>query len=118
MPELPEVETVVRWLAPKVKGKTISRFISYYERSLCGESQNSLTKLLKGKKVKAVKRRAKYIVIELSSGALALHLRMTGRLIVGKPDSKDQKHIIAKFEFSDGSELNFKDVRKFATIEC
>lgn len=119
MPELPEVETVVNFLAPTLIGKTCSRISvpTNYHRALSGKSAVAFTKKIKDKKIIRVFRRAKYIILELSeSGYITIHLRMTGRLL----DSalpEDKKYITAWITFSDNTALYFKDVRKFGKID-
>jgi formamidopyrimidine-DNA glycosylase len=118
MPELPEVETVVRDLAPRVISKTIRDF------QLCKKSKTILDKIslakfqqnVKNKKISSVTRRAKYILINLNEGHISIHLRMTGRLMTVAPEKKDEAYIRAVFSLSDRQKLYFKDVRKFGKI--
>lgn len=88
MPELPEVETIRRQLSQKIIGKR-----------------------LKGQKITSVRRRAKILMIDFAdSSSLIFHLKLTGQLIFdGKPSQYTRK----VFNFDDGSQLIFNDVRKF-----
>lgn len=88
MPELPEVETIKRQLAQKIVGKKLN-----------------------GKKIKAVRRRAKVLMIDFKDGSsLVFHLKLTGQLIFNGQPLKYTRKI---FEFADGSKLVFNDARKF-----
>ena len=112
MPELPEVETIARGLANAVVDKTV------------GESEFFKLKVFEGRcpifgeKITAVTRRAKYIVIHLSSGRrLTVHLRMTGRLIVQPPGTthlEPYTHVL--ITFTDGTRLCFADMRQFGRM--
>ncbi|HUZ93164.1 MAG TPA: bifunctional DNA-formamidopyrimidine glycosylase/DNA-(apurinic or apyrimidinic site) lyase [Candidatus Paceibacterota bacterium] len=123
MPELPEVETIVRELHEVVVGKTVVRF-SVFDVQRIVRPCLSLPQ-----KITAVRRHGKYIVCDLSGGArCVVHLRMTGELLfapvvpakAGTRNPKlplNQKHERAAFHFSDGSCLRFVDVRRFGTVE-
>lgn len=112
MPELPEVETVVRTVAPHLTGRRIlsaeftSRFVTPGNRS-------ALAAKLAGRRVQAVRRRGKFIVITLDEGMFTIHLGMTGRLLItGKPGI----HTYAVFHLEDGV-LLYDDPRQFGKIE-
>ncbi len=114
MPELPEVETIVRELRGAITGKTLSRF------SVFDTKRIARPRLALPQKVVAVKRHGKFIVCETEGDMRCLvHLRMTGELLFEdkKPISPRQKHERAAFSFSDGSMLRFLDVRRFGTID-
>lgn len=116
MPELPEVETIVRGLRRKILGKRLRRFFVFDKAKI---SQPRLKFPLK---IFSVERHGKYIVCEASGGEKCLiHLRMTGELLFGTETEKSaagekQKHERARFHFHDGSVLRFVDVRRFGTI--
>lgn len=110
MPELPEVETVVRDLKPKLLGQTFMDFEIFVPR-IAHVPKN----ILKDNKIVNIFRRAKYIILELKNGFLVLHLRMTGRILVGKLN--EDKHISFLANLKSGDKFYFKDVRKFGTIE-
>lgn len=118
MPELPEVETVARYINRRVRGKVFASVATpnNYRRALNKISSRRLSKILRGQKIKCVSRRAKYVVIELERGVLCVHLRMTGQLLTGQIGSAEKKYITACFKFRDGSQLLFHDVRKFGRI--
>jgi formamidopyrimidine-DNA glycosylase len=127
MPELPEVQTVVNDLKDAIVGFTIVNFCSLWEKNIgCGLIE--FKRKILGKKISAVKRRGKFILLELHDKSfIVLHLRMTGQLLVKKNitglldfEEKKRKHIrhwwiLGKDDFKIG--LFFHDVRKFATVD-
>ena len=119
MPELPEVETVVNNLKPILSGKKILRIeiAPRAKKNLRNISLRKLNQIIKNKEIINVSRFAKLILIELESGIVAIHLRMTGRLIPNKIENIDKNYITAKFSFKDNFYLFFKDVRRFGTID-
>lgn len=117
MPELPEVETIVRDLRRAIVGKTLAN-ISVLDEKL----KKPGVRL--PQKISAVRRHGKYIVLELVAGEkLILHLRMTGRLSFERRGANRKarivksKHKRATFLFSDGLILHFLDVRRFGTLD-
>lgn len=114
MPELPEVETVARRIAPLVTGHRIEAVGVFWERTLGGASRRSFQRSLTGAVITRVSRRAKYIFLELDSGAhLSVHLRMSGDLVVMPQSAAREKHLRVSLSLSDGMELRFVDTRKF-----
>ena len=125
MPELPEVETVVRTLAPHLSGRRIEDARVLHEKSLA--AGKALLPRLRGACVQAVRRRAKLVLIELRparGGPLALlfHLKMTGRLFVHGARTKAGRHTRLVFRLGEvagaandtkGALLFFDDARKF-----
>lgn len=109
MPELPEVETVVRGLQSTIVGETIVDLEIPWEKALQPESAYDS---LIGKTIRRVSRRAKFIIIELNIGALVVHLRMTGKLTPVFPE----KHITVILHFRSGNALYFQDMRKFGRM--
>jgi len=118
MPELPEVETVVRYIRPNIVGNIIKEVVSQndYDKVFATHKPNQFNELVVNKSIKDVTRRGKYIVIHLERGYLLVHLRMTGRLL--SKLSKDDKpcHNTAIIHFKNGSPLYFKDYRKFGRL--
>jgi formamidopyrimidine-DNA glycosylase len=112
MPELPEVETVVRTVAPKLTGRRIvsARFSS---KHVVRESFARLARRVAGRSIHGVTRYGKFIVIALDRGNLLIHLGMTGRLIV---DGETGPYTRAVFELDEG-ELVYNDPRQFGRIE-
>jgi formamidopyrimidine-DNA glycosylase len=112
VPELPEVETVVRSLAPHLPGRTIvsaefrSRFVTPGDRA-------ALSAQVAGRTIRAVRRHGKFIVMDLDRGVLAVHLGMTGKLLLDGPAGP---HSYAVFHLDRGS-LIYDDPRQFGRIE-
>lgn len=114
MPELPEVETVMRGMAKAVNGKTIKR-VEVYSAKLRMPIPPALAKL-GGQTVAKLKRRAKYILMPFKSGrAMILHLGMTGRVTIG--EKPREKHDHFKITFTDGTEIVYNDARRFGLVE-
>lgn len=116
MPELPEVETVCRGLeASGIMGQTITSVQVLWERTLHGIKKDQFIKKLTGAVMHQVRRRAKYIVIDLKTrGVLCVHLKMTGKMVVFKQgQSARAPHDRLIISFSNGQSLHFNDTRKF-----
>jgi len=117
MPELPEVETCVRELRPRLVGRVMRSAWSTVPRQLGDQTARQLSNFVKDREVQAITRRGKYIVIELNRGILLLHLRMTGRLYVDTTCKPAPDYARAGFVLDDGREsLYFRDVRTLGTI--
>lgn len=114
MPELPEVETVVRHLKPELVGQKIISFNIIWPKVLEKIEYKTFSDHIIGQKIDDVFRRAKFIILKLENGYIPIHLRMTGKLYpnIVLPDVK---HISATFELSDKF-LVFQDTRKFGRI--
>jgi len=112
VPELPEVETVVRTIAPKLTGRHIVR-AQFSSNHVVRESFARLAKRVAGQRIGAVTRHGKFIVIALERGNLLVHLGMTGRLIV---NGETGPYTRAVFELDEG-ELVYNDPRQFGRIE-
>lgn len=112
MPELPEVETVVRTLAPHAVGRTIldARFLSPHA---AGHRPEELAARLRGRRIQAVRRAGKFILADLDEGILSVHLRMTGKLLLNAVAGPFTRAIL---ELDSGSIL-FDDVRQFGRME-
>ncbi len=110
MPELPEVETVVRGLQTTIVGEIIQDIVTPWSKAL---QPDSAYDSLIGKTIERVSRRAKFINIELDRGSLIVHLRMTGKLIGLYPE----KHVTVILHFRSGNALYFQDMRKFGRME-
>jgi formamidopyrimidine-DNA glycosylase len=126
MPELPEVETVRRGLAPAMEGATL-RKIDVRDRRLRWPIAKDFEKRLTGKKVEGLGRRAKYLLADLSSGdVLVMHLGMSGSFRVGKDAkpgvyyherSKSKSHDHVVFHLSNGETVTFNDPRRFGSMK-
>lgn len=123
MPELPEVETVVRTLRPLITGRVIDDAQFLWARTLQSDSPVAVLDQLRGQVIIGVQRRAKFIVLELSSQArLTVHLRMTGELLFASgPEillpERQLPYLRATLQLDHGAQLLFFDVRKFGRIQ-
>jgi formamidopyrimidine-DNA glycosylase len=118
MPELPEVQTVVNYLAPEVQGKFINSIDSpnNYLKVFGNGDLSFVKSAIQGKRIVRLGRRGKYIIIHLNKGHLILHLRMTGKLLLQGLQKKFDKHLSFRINFNDNSNLYFYDTRKFGRI--
>src|SRR5215213_4912673 len=116
MPELPEVETIRRHLAPHVEGRVLERLEVLDERWCRPLAPDEVAAAVAGRRVEALARRGKYLVWELEDDVhLMLHLRMTGALLLDPP--APPRHGRVRFALDDGRELIFDDPRRFGTGE-
>jgi formamidopyrimidine-DNA glycosylase len=116
VPELPEVETVVRDLRPRVVGRCIER-VRVGKHPLRRPWQARWTKALAQRRVEAARRRGKWIVLDLDGGGhLVVHLGMTGQFTVVSSAEPMADHVHAIFSLDDGRELRFRDVRRFGSL--
>lgn len=130
MPELPEVETVRRGLRDLIIGRKVAK-VEHDNPKSFPNAVAEVEKFLIGAKITDVRRRAKVLMIDLSSGySLVIHLKMTGQLVfrgeavfgAGHPSDSligqlPDRSTRVMFEFSDGSHLYFNDQRKFGWVK-
>ena len=116
MPELPEVETVVRGLRPALVGRTFTGATVRWPRTIAHPEADRFPAQLAGRRITAVGRRGKYIVLTLDRGWLLIHLKMSGRLRVVPADEPLEAHTHTTFDLDDGRQLRFRDVRKFGRV--
>jgi formamidopyrimidine-DNA glycosylase len=116
MPELPEVETIVRDLRRLVSGATIRR-ASVSRPDLIIGSPATFEDALANRRIREVDRRAKNIVIRLNGDRLIVNLGMTGRVLVLDRDAANPPHTGAQFELADGRTIVYQDVRRFGRLE-
>lgn len=112
MPELPEVETVVRSVAPRIIGKRILSVTLSSSRVTRGDRAQTAKKLT-GATILDVRRHGKQILVDLDSGLLYIHLGMTGNLLWNVEPGKYSR---AVFELTDGV-LVYNDIRQFGRVE-
>jgi len=118
MPELPEVEHVVRALRRAVSGSRIVATEVTLPKLISPLSRPAFYRKLKGARITGVNRRGKYILIELDSGlVLVVHLRMTGQFLVLQPDDTLPRHAHAVFYLDDERRLVFRDQRQFGVMK-
>lgn len=114
MPELPEVETVVRTLRPNLKGREIKQIEIRHEDVIHHPGAAEFIGRLQGCTIAELSRRGKYICMTLDDGQLlAAHLRMTGRLLYADPKQELLPHTHVIMDLSDGGQLRYADVRRF-----
>jgi formamidopyrimidine-DNA glycosylase len=117
MPELPEVETVRRGLALKMSGRQIVR-AELRRPDLRRPFPPELAERLGGAQIGALRRRGKYILIELDAdGLLLLHLGMSGRITAGDAAQPDLRHDHVVLTLDDGTVVRFNDARRFGTLD-
>ncbi|WP_170372422.1 bifunctional DNA-formamidopyrimidine glycosylase/DNA-(apurinic or apyrimidinic site) lyase [Ruegeria arenilitoris] len=125
MPELPEVETVRRGLAPAMEGVVIER-ADVNRPDLRWPFPERMAERLTGQRVERLRRRSKYILADLSGGeTLLIHLGMSGRMTVsGDPlgqfvhhHSMPQKHDHVVFHMANGARITFNDPRRFGAMD-
>ena len=117
MPELPEVETIVRGLERAIVGKKIARAEVRLARSVVAPDGLVFVRAVAGERIAGVTRRGKYAVIELESGRLLVtSLRMTGRLVVASNGEPEWPATHVVLRFGDGTRLRFSDVRTFGRM--
>ena len=118
MPELPEVETVRRRLGPQLVGRRLERVDIHDPRLTRPFDPAGVAAELEGERIAALDRRGKYLVFRFESGrVLLVHLRMTGQLLHGNGDSlsAEDAHRRAVVRLDDGSDVIYRDVRRFGT---
>jgi formamidopyrimidine-DNA glycosylase len=116
MPELPEVETTRRGLAPALEGRTI-RAVRVRERRLRWPLPAGFEAELTGRTVRAVRRRAKYLLVDLGDRTLILHLGMSGSLRLLPAATPPLAHDHVDLVLDSGACLRFNDPRRFGTLQ-
>ncbi len=118
MPELPEVETFVRFLKTKIQGKTIVKSRFFFDSLLKNPSITEFNKQISFQKIEKISRRGKFILIHLKDYVLIIHLRMEGKLVVYKSVQEPlvNRYVSARFYLDDHCYLDFEDSRKFGTM--
>ena len=125
MPELPEVETVLRGISPILEGNLID-YAQVNRPDLRRPFPNNLAKRLKNRKINFLHRRSKYILIDLSGGeTLIMHLGMSGRIMISQKvagtfhhnTNHSQKHDHFVLHLKDNHQLTFNDPRRFGVID-
>ncbi|MGI9395498.1 MAG: bifunctional DNA-formamidopyrimidine glycosylase/DNA-(apurinic or apyrimidinic site) lyase [Boseongicola sp.] len=125
MPELPEVETVRRGLLPVMEGNVIAR-AEIRRPDLRWPFPKGMANRLNGQRVTSLRRRSKYILVDLSSGeTLIIHLGMSGRILISEERVGDfhhyqpapEKHDHVIFETNNGARITFNDARRFGAMD-
>ena len=118
MPELPEVETIVRELRPRLVGRTLHEVRLSHDDVLRGVTRRRLLRGLEGAAVRALDRRAKHAVFDLGDRRLVVQPGMTGSLLVhDRPLTEDEAHYaVLSARLDDGRRLVYRDVRRLGTL--
>ena len=117
MPELPEVETVVRGLRGPLVGRTFTGITVLWPKAIVAPSVAEIKRRLPGQRIEAINRRAKYLRFELSEGdTLFLHLKMSGNLLVEPATDPLAPHVRTIFDLDNHYQLRFRDTRKFGRV--
>lgn len=115
MPELPEVETTCRGIAPHICGKKISK-VEVRQPKLRWPVSAELTTLLPGHKIDQVSRRGKYLLLRSAVGTLMIHLGMSGSLRIVNARQPASYHDHVDIVFANGKALRFTDPRRFGCM--
>ncbi len=115
MPELPEVETTRRGIAPHVEGRRVADVI-VRQPKLRWPIPRGLKKSLVGKRLERVERRAKYLLLRFSHGTLIIHLGMSGSLRIVAASESPGKHDHFDLVMEDGRALRLTDPRRFGAV--
>src|SRR6478609_11396255 len=115
MPELPEVETTRRGVAPHVIGRRVVR-VDVYDRRLRWPVPDELAKRLEGALIDRVDRRSKYLLFHAGDGALLVHLGMTGTLRIWREPPPRALHDHVDITLDDGAVLRYRDPRRFGAM--
>jgi formamidopyrimidine-DNA glycosylase len=119
LPELPEVETIRAHLEPRLAGRRLERVEIADPRLTRPEPPEAVAAALEGEEIRAVGRRGKYLIVEFVSGRhLLIHLRMTGNVehpAAGGFDADPYRRAVVRLD--DGSDVAYRDVRRFGTWE-
>jgi formamidopyrimidine-DNA glycosylase len=118
MPELPEVETIVRELRPRVVGRTLRDVALSHDDVLRGTTRRRLVRGLEGAVVRGLGRRAKHAVFDLGDRRLVVQPGMTGSLTVHeRPLTKEERrYAVLSARLDDGRRLVYRDVRRLGTL--
>lgn len=115
MPELPEVETTCRGVAPHIIGQTIAQVL-VRQHQLRWPVPDTLAETLKGQLMLGVTRRAKYLLFSTESGTLLVHLGMSGSLRILSATQTPGKHDHIDIIFTNGTILRYNDPRRFGAM--
>ena len=117
MPELPEVENIRRYLiARRVPGRRITGAEVRWPRLVKAPDLEGFVTGVIGRRVGAVMRHGKYLLLSLDRGVLGLHMGMTGSVRVAGPDDAAERFVHATLRFDDGRRIDLNDPRKWASL--
>ena len=116
MPELPEIETIVRGLAPVLQARRIAA-VAVRDRRLRTRIARDFAESLTGRRIVGVRRHGKFMLVALDDGHVWLvHLGMSGRLTLGRPGRPDMPHDHVVLRLDDGRLLTYNDPRRFGRL--
>jgi len=118
MPELPEVETIVRDLRPGLTGRRLEKVSLLHHDVLRDVTPRGLVRGLTGATVRGVERRAKHAVLDLGERRFVVQPGMTGVLVLHERPLKkgEDRHVVLRARLDDGRELVYRDIRRFGTL--
>ncbi len=116
MPELPEVETYARDLAPLLAGRIFRGAWCDWPAQLPRNTPAELGERIRGQRVRQLGRRGKYLAIRLDDDWLLVHLKMSGRLVLAPGAQPADRHVHTILLLDDGAELRLRDPRKFGRV--
>lgn len=117
MPELPEVETVIRTLEHQLQHPTIKEIYVNYDKIIDMSDKKQFMEIIKHKTIHNYSRLGKYLIFDLGDYVWITHLRMEGKFFVQNKDEEyDRKHTHIRFLLDDGRELRYHDTRKFGRM--
>ncbi|ASS72201.1 DNA-formamidopyrimidine glycosylase [Bacillus atrophaeus] len=117
MPELPEVETVRRTLTGLVRGKRIKSVEIRWPNIIKRPAEpEEFARNLIGETIQSIGRRGKFLLFHLDHFVMVSHLRMEGKYGLHQAEDPDDKHVHVVFTMTDGTQLRYRDVRKFGTM--
>ena len=116
MPELPEIETIVRRLHNPCVGRTIENVRVRWPRHIATPSPPQFRRQIQNQRILSLARRGKYLVFSLSKDTLLIHLRMSGNLAIEPSDAPQGQYEHTTFCLDNHYELRFYDVRKFGKV--
>lgn len=115
MPELPEVETTARGIAPHVESQTVEQVI-IRQPQLRWPVPENLPEILQGLNISSVSRRAKYLLLTTDAGTVIIHLGMSGSLRILPKEKPASTHDHIDFIFNNGTVLRYNDPRRFGSV--
>lgn len=115
MPELPEVETTRRGIEPHLVGQRV-REVNVYQRKLRQPVTAGLAAGVTGESFSVLRRRGKYLLLQIGHGTLIIHLGMSGSLRLVASETPPEKHDHVEFMLMNGQALRFRDPRRFGVV--
>jgi formamidopyrimidine-DNA glycosylase len=114
MPELPEVETIVRELRESsLIGLGIQKAVVFWDRSIANLISRQFCQKIDSQRILDIQRRGKFLVFDLTRDTLLVHLRMTGKFLISQDESEPHAHERVRLYLDDGRILRYEDQRKF-----